>query len=405
MSVVIIGGGHGAFQVAASLRQDGYAGQVTLISAEAALPYQRPPLSKAYLKDGITDALHLRPASFYARSGIALRLGTRIARIDRAAGAVITDQGEVMPYDLLVLATGARNARPPVPGLDLPGVLGLRDLEDAQRLRGAMGAARHAAIIGGGFIGLEFAAVARGAGLGATVIEAAPRLMARALSPQMSDRFATLHRDMGTELCLGRLAVEVLEAEGRAAGVRLEDGTSIRADLVLLAAGVVPNTELAQEAGLAVANGIAVDEHLRSSDPAILALGDCAAFPCRRMGAPLRLESVQAATDQARAIARTIMGQPAPYDALPWFWSDQGPHKLQIAGACLPGDAAVPVGDNIVIRFRGCHMRGVETINAPAGIHMAARKLLAAGLGPAQADAEAAGYDLRALAAERKATV
>lgn len=403
MSVVIIGGGHGGFQVAASLRQENYAGKVTLISAENLRPYHRPPLSKAYLKDGISDALQMRPASFYERNDIGLRLGMRIARVDRAARMVIPEQGDQIAYDHLVLATGACNALPPVRGLDLPGVFGLRDLKDAQRLRVAMAGAGHVAIIGGGFIGLEFAAVARAAGIGVTVIEAAPRLMARALSPQMSDRFAAIHRDMGAQLCLGRMAVAVAEAGDRAAGVILDDGTRIDAGLVLLAAGVVPNAGLARDAGLATGNGIIVDRHLRTSDPAIFALGDCAAFPCLRTDSPLRLESVQAATDQARAIARTITGRPVAYDALPWFWSDQGSHKLQIAGACLQGDEAVAVSDNIVIRFRAGHMSGAETIDAP-GVHMAARKLLASGPGPLQADLAAAGYDLRALAKDMKET-
>lgn len=402
MSVVIIGGGHGGFQMAASLRKEKYEGAITLISAEDHLPYQRPPLSKAFLKDGVADALQLRPASFYDRNAITLRLGTRITRIDRAAGRVVAGNGDTVAYDHLVLATGARNARPPVQGLDLPGVLGLRDLTDALSLRVAMETAKSAVVIGGGFIGLEFAAVARTYGLEVAVVEAAPRLMARALSPLMSDRFAEIHRGMGTMLRLDRRAAAVLERDGRGAGLRLDDGTEITADLVLLAAGVVPNTELAAEAGLAIANGISVDGFLRTDDPRIFALGDCAAFPCTRANGPLRLESVQAATDQARAIARTIMGRPAPYDALPWFWSDQGSHKLQIAGSALSTDDALAVSDRIVIRFRNGHMSAVETIDAPAE-HMAARKLLAQGHGPTREELGVIGNDLRAAAKEMKA--
>ncbi|MEH0069895.1 NAD(P)/FAD-dependent oxidoreductase [Pannonibacter sp. Pt2-lr] len=263
--IVIIGAGQGGLQAAMSLRQEGFAGEITLIGAEPGLPYQRPPLSKAYLKDGDGSRLELRPAAFFEKNGVTLVSGVRAERIDRE-GREVHAGGTVYPYDHLILATGTRNLRPPIPGLER--VLDLRTLEDAARLRGKLERPRRIAIIGGGFIGLEFAAVARAAGHEVTVAEAAPRLMARVLSPELSARFLSLHEGMGTRILLGQPVSAVTDE-----GVTLADGSGIAADLVLLAAGVVPNTELAAEAGLEIANGIAVDGQLLTSDPSISALG------------------------------------------------------------------------------------------------------------------------------------
>lgn len=377
--VVIVGAGQGGLQVAASLRQDGFAGPITLIGDEPGLPYQRPPLSKAYMKDGDEARLALKPASFFETANVDYRPATIAAAIDRQSGTVVLDGGEALPFDHLVLATGARNLRPPLPGLDLPGVHELRGLADAARLRAAMGTARRAAVIGGGFIGLEFAAVAAAAGVGVTVIEAADRLMSRAVTPPMSQRFLDFHRASGVEVRLSALGSGIAGTTA-AEGVTLADGQTVPADLVLLAVGVRPNVELAAEAGLAVANGIVVDGQLRTNDPRIFAIGDCASFPLG--GVATRLESVQAAVDHARHVARTITGagQP-PYDALPWFWSDQGPLKLQIAGLSTGWDDTQVLTDaqgavDTVLAFRDGRLVAVETVNQ-AGRHMAARKLLA----------------------------
>lgn len=391
--IVIIGTGQGGFQAAASLRQDGFAGAITMIGDEPDPPYQRPPLSKAYMKAGDAERLLLRPADFYEGAGIALMRGTRATAIDRAKRLVLTDAGAPVPYDHLILAAGARNLRPPVEGIEAPGVHDLRTLADATRLREAVAGARRAVVIGGGFIGLEFAAVARAKGLEVAVIEMAPRLMARVLSPEMSDRFAAMHEGTGVELVFGQPATAVLTGpEGAARGVRLADGREVAGDLVLLAAGIVPNVELAAAAGLAVDNGVVVDRMLLTEDPAISALGDCAAFPDPRTGRRIRLESVQAATDHARAIAKRLTGAPAPYDAVPWFWSDQGDWKLQIAGLPEGDDPAHIVeradGGFAALRFAGDALTCVETVNA-AGEHMAARRLLAAGA-PVTRDALAA---------------
>ncbi|MDQ7263082.1 FAD-dependent oxidoreductase [Paracoccus sp. PS-1] len=394
--IVIIGTGQGGQQMAASLRQEGFQGEILMLGEEPGLPYQRPPLSKAYMANGNAAALLLKPASFYERSAIVLRDGVRVAAIDRAAREVVTGDAARHPYDHLVIATGARNAPPPIPGLDAPGVVELRSLADAERIRRRLAATRHAVVVGGGFIGLEFAAMARAAGVAVTVVEAAPRLMSRALSPEMADWFLTLHREMGSQVLLDAPVAGVLAgADGRASGVVLADGREVSGDLVLMATGVRPNSELAEAAGLACANGILVDATLATADPAISALGDVAAFP-GPLGRPLRLESVQAAVDHARHIARRLVGgASAPYAAVPWFWSDQGKAKLQIAGLLTGADRTVvlpqPEAAPVVLLFRGGHLAAVETVNA-AGIHMAARRMIGCPL----AQLEAHGFDLRA---------
>ncbi|WP_128254042.1 NAD(P)/FAD-dependent oxidoreductase [Falsirhodobacter deserti] len=396
--IVIIGTGQGGQQAATSLRQEGFAGEILMIGDEPGLPYQRPPLSKAYMASGDADALLLKPAAFYERSSIILRDGTRAARIDRTAQEVETEDGARHGYDHLILATGARNFRPPLPNLDAPGVAELRTLADAESIRRRLAHTRHAVVVGGGFIGLEFAAMARAANVSVTVIEAAPRLMARAVSPQMSDLFLKLHWSMGTEILLGTMAAAVMtDADGNAAGITLADGREVAGDLVLIATGVRPNVELAAEAGLTCRNGIVVDGSLLTDDPAISALGDVAAFP-GPLGRHVRLESVQAAVDHARHIARRLMRPaPQPYASVPWFWSDQGKHKLQIAGLATDADDCIvlpqPTGEPVILLFKEGCLAAVETINAPA-IHMSARRLIAT----PSAVLAACDYDLRQAA-------
>lgn len=395
-NIVILGTGQGGLQMAASLRQEGYAGAITLIGDEPGLPYQRPPLSKAYMAEGNGEALLLKPHSFFEKAQVSLIDGCRAVEIDRSAHAVTLADGRRIAYDHLILATGSRNLMPPLAGIEAPGVMGLRTLEDAERLRRALSDARHAVVVGGGFIGLEFAAMARKTGLAVTVVEAAPRLMARAVSPAMSDAFLAKHRALGTDIRLSSPAAAIIRtgATGRAAGVRLKDGTAIDGDLVLLAVGVRPNGELAAEAGLAVDNGIVVDGTLRTSDPAISALGDVCSFPFA--GQHIRLESVQAAVDHARHIARVLLkGETASYCALPWFWSDQADWKLQIVGVALDTDEDItPARDTampLVLRFRQGTLISVETVN-DAGSHMAARNLI----GCRKSLLAEHGFDLRA---------
>lgn len=372
-SVVIVGAGQGGLQAAISLRQNGFAGSIILVGAEPGLPYQRPPLSKAYLQTGNADALTLRPQSFFASKDVIHLSETTVTRIDREAQEISVsrpDGDRRLPYDHLILATGTRNLRPPIAGLDQ--ACDLRCLRDAEVLRERLSQPQRVAVVGGGFIGLEFAAVARKLGHEVAVIEAAPRLMARAVSPLMSGHFAALHREWGTNLHLGQPAVAVDET-----GVTIADGTLIPASFVLLAAGVCPNAELAEDAGLDVENGVKVNSALLTSDPAISALGDCASFPDARTGEHVRLESVQAATDHARLIAaRIAKGELAEYAALPWFWSDQGDRKLQIAGYARPNAPEEAVAEGIVARFDERGLAAVETLDN-AGAHMKARRLLA----------------------------
>ncbi len=396
--IVIVGAGQGGAQAAASLRQDGWTGAITLVGDEPGLPYQRPPLSKGYMKDGDAHRLALRPAKFYDDAGIT-RLNAHVCRIDRAAARIETDAGARLAYDHLILATGARNAAPPIDGLapavSMGSVAGLRTLTDAEGLRSRLAAGGRAVVIGGGFIGLEFAAVARAAGLAVTVIEAADRLMQRVVSPEVSDAFLKLHQDLGTRVLLGAAATGV-----EPGAVRLAGGERVAGDLLLLAAGVRPNDDLAAAAGIATGNGVTLDARLVSSDPAVSALGDVAEFPAAD-GRPVRLESVQAAVDHARHVARRIAtGDAEPYAAVPWFWSDQASAKLQIAGLRSPTDRTIvvpsPAGRLVVLSLAGDRLSAVETVNAPAP-HMAARRLLAAG-GVALSDLEAADFDLPRLA-------
>jgi 3-phenylpropionate/trans-cinnamate dioxygenase ferredoxin reductase subunit len=382
--VVVVGAGQAGFQLAASLRQKGFAGEILLVGDETAPPYQRPPLSKAYLKEGIEERLHLRNSSFYQDNDISLVCGRRVTAIDRSAKRVTLDDGQILEWDRLVLATGTRIFMPPISGVDLPGVYALRSIDDARRLRSEMASMRRAVVIGGGFIGLEFAAVARDAGIEVSIVESAGRLMARAISPEMAAILQAFHTEHGVSINLNSFAASI-EGDGRACGVSLKDGRFLPADGVILATGVLPNVELAEMAGLPVQNGIVTDRYMTTADPSVYAAGDCASFPDPFGSSLIRLESVQAAVDHGRCLADVIMGNPVPYAAAPWFWSDQGKYKLQIAGLAASGDTArmtqTANGGHVVVRLRDGMVTAVETLNAPA-VHMAARKQLANGPSP-----------------------
>jgi 3-phenylpropionate/trans-cinnamate dioxygenase ferredoxin reductase component len=404
--VAIVGAGQGGFQVASSLRQEGFAGRVLLFGDEPGLPYQRPPLSKSYLagEHGV-DEVWLRPEAFYEKQEIDLVGGETVAAIDRRGRCLGLASGRTVPFDHLVLATGARNRPLPVPGAELDGVLGLRSLADADALRQRLGKAHAAVVIGAGFIGLEFASVAIAAGLAVHIVELTQRPMGRVVSEPVSRFFTEMHRRWGAEISLGTGVARILGGNGRAEGVETSDGRRLAADLVLVCVGVVPNAELAGAAGLAVDNGIVVDADLATGDPAIAAIGDCANFPTRFAAERVRLESVQNAVDQARSVAAHIAGKRAPYDKVPWFWSDQRDLKLQIAGLVTGHDRAVIRGDATsgsfsVFCFRGGRLIGVESVNRPAD-HIAARRILFGEPRLSPDEAADPDYDLRAHATQK----
>jgi 3-phenylpropionate/trans-cinnamate dioxygenase ferredoxin reductase subunit len=380
--VVIIGAGHAGFQVAASLRQHGFGEPVRLLNDEAHLPYQRPPLSKAYLKGGgAPDSLMFRPEKFYHDQNIELIAGRAVA-IDRANHTVLLASGVSLDYGHLVLATGARNRLLDIPNANLEDVRYLRILDESEVLRRQLSASRRVVVIGAGFIGLEFAATARAKGLEVDVLELGTRVMARAVTAEISEFFQAKHTAAGIRLHLGVQATSIESDGARVTGVSLSDGRHIPADLVVVGVGVLPNVELAAEAGLPVAAGIIVDDHLLTADPDISAIGDCALFASPRFGAALRLESVQNATDQARCVAARLTGDAKVYDGLPWFWSDQGPDKLQIAGLTTGYDQVVVRGDRAqgafsAFCYRSGTLVGIESVNR-AGDHMFGRRLLAA---------------------------
>ncbi|QGV77506.1 NAD(P)/FAD-dependent oxidoreductase [Streptomyces ficellus] len=399
--VVVVGAGQAGSDAAAALRERGFTGEVTLVGEEGAVPYQRPPLSKAYLAGRMDAAgLDLRPEEFYSAHGIERVRQDRVTRIDRDAGAVVLASGRTLPYDRLVLATGARPRSLPVPGAGLTGVRVLRSLADADALRRALAGARHLAVIGGGFIGLELAATASGLGVRTAVVEAGTRVMGRTVGPEVSARLAAEHEAHGVELFLGREVTALAgDRDGHVRVVELNDGRRIPADVVVVGIGVLPEVELAADAGLEVGGGIVVDARLRTSDRAVYAIGDCARFPSPHAAGRLRLESVQNASDQARHVAAELCGASAPYTAVPWFWTDQYDLRVQIAGVVRAHDHRVTVGDPAgrfsVLCFRDGLLVGTESVNRPAD-HMITRRLLASdGPRPTPDEAARPGFDLK----------
>src|SRR3979490_2451111 len=366
--VLIAGAGHAGFQLAASLRQHGYSEPLRLIKDEAHLPYQRPPLSKAYLKgEGRADSLMFRPDKFYRDQNVDL-ITDRATSIDRATRKLSLASGAWLDYGHLVLATGARNRLLDIPNANLEAVRYLRILDESEALRQRIASGQRVAVIGAGFIGLDFAASARAKGLEVDVVELAARVMARAVTAEISDFFQERHTAAGIRIHLGRQATSIESDGTRVTGVSLSDGRHVPADLVVVGVGVLPNVELAHEAGLPVASGIIVDEQLLTVDPDISAIGDCALFASPRFGGSLRLESVQNATDQARCVAARLTGDAKTYDGLPWFSSDQGEDKLRSAGLTTGYDRGVVRGDReqrsfSAFCYKSGRLVGIEAIN------------------------------------------
>jgi len=348
--IVIVGAGQAAAQLVLSLRQGGYKEPIRMIGDEPYAPYQRPPLSKKFLTERpAAETLYFRPEKFWAEQGVQADFGVPVLSVDRDARRVNFADGHVR-YETLFLSTGTRARDLPVPGARLNGVFSLRKIDDVRALRGPMDAARHIVIVGGGYIGLEVAAVARSEGREVTVLEAEERVMKRVTSPVISQFMQDFHRSRGVDIRLGaRLAA--IEGGAKVSQVKLSDGAELPADLVLLAVGAKPNDDLAAAAGLPCEDGIVINEQGQTAATSIWAAGDCTRFPSRRYGRKLRLECVQNAIDQAKAVAAALLGKPQVYDPVPWFWSDQYELKLQMAGLSDGYDDARTVGDVAAARF------------------------------------------------------
>ncbi|WP_374116452.1 NAD(P)/FAD-dependent oxidoreductase [Hoyosella sp. YIM 151337] len=370
MRAIIVGASHAGAQLCASLRQEGWDGEILVIGDEPTLPYHRPPLSKTYLAGKSSlDELLIRPSDFYSKKDIAFR-HARVASIDREARSLTLSDGEKVSYDKLALCLGARPRTLSLTGTELEGVHYLRDAADIEAIRGGVEGARHVVIIGAGYIGLEAAASLRKLGIGVTVLESADRVLQRVTAPEVSAFYTRVHREEGVDIRTG-IEISAIEGEDKVRGVRLADGELIEADLVIIGIGIVPNTELAEAAGLAVDDGIIIDDHALTDDPDIVAAGDCTSHFMPRYERRLRLESVPSAGEQAKVAAATLCGKDKSVTALPWFWSDQYELKLQIAGLNEGYDSVVLRGDPESGRsftcfyFKGDELIAADCVNRP----------------------------------------
>jgi 3-phenylpropionate/trans-cinnamate dioxygenase ferredoxin reductase component len=400
--IVIAGGGQAAVQAVDTLRRKGFAGKLTLVGDEPWLPYQRPPLSKKYLAGALErERLMIRPAQFFAEHQVEALLGRRVSEILRREQRVRLDDDTVLAYDALLLATGSRPRRLAAPGTELAGVHFLRTIADADRIRAECAPGGRMVIIGGGYIGLEVAATARGLGLEVTVLEMAERVMNRVICAQVSAFFASEHARQGVRiLCNARVRALAADARsGRVRAVVTEDGAEHPADIVIVAVGVAPADELATGAGLECDNGIVIDQYCRTSDAAIYAAGDCVNHLSPHYRRRMRLESVDNAFEQGATAALNLLGIPTAHDKVPWFWSDQYDLKLIIVGMCQGYDTVVTRGAAAARSFSACYLRGgeliaIDTVNQPKD-QMAARKLIAAHVRPNPDKLADAGIALR----------
>jgi 3-phenylpropionate/trans-cinnamate dioxygenase ferredoxin reductase subunit len=367
--IVIIGAGQAAGQAAASLRQGKYEGSITILGDETQPPYQRPPLSKQYLSGELgMDRVLVRPEKFYVDQNISLHTGTRVESIDTSAKSVTTNSGDSYEYDKLLIATGSRPRILTIPGSDLAGIHYLRTIDDVDGIRAAMKTAKKICIVGGGYIGLEVAAVAVTSGLEVTVLEMEERILQRVTTPEMSEYYHELHAGRGVNIMVST-GVSGFEGDGEVSTVLCGD-EKIDADLVIVGIGIIPNIELAEAAGLECNNGITVDDHCRTSDPDIYAAGDCTNHPNPIMGRRLRLESVPNAMEQARVSASNMLGGDKVYASVPWFWSDQYELKLQMVGFSADGDTSVLRGDKATNQFAVFYLKdgkvvSVDAVNSP----------------------------------------
>jgi 3-phenylpropionate/trans-cinnamate dioxygenase ferredoxin reductase component len=402
-TVVIIGAGEAGGQAAISLRQGGFAGRIVAIGDEAYIPYERPPLSKAFLAgEAELERMYMRGPEFYPQNQIELKLSATVDKIDRAAKCVVMTSGEVMGYNKLVIATGGRVRKLTCPGAELAGVYYLRTIADVLGYRDKLIAGANIAIIGGGYIGLEVAAAAIKRGCKVTVIEALPRVLNRVVAPEMSTFYTDVHRQAGVNI-LTATAVTALDGNGKLERVICNNGQSVTADLAIVGIGIVPNVELAQAAGLACENGIVVDEYTQTSDPDVYAIGDCSNHPNALLERRVRLESVPNALAQGKTAALHILGKPEKYAEVPWFWSDQYDLKLQMTGLSEPGDSVVIRGSMTERKFSACYLRDGVFVACNA-VNMAkdflqSKKLIAAKFKPDPAKLADASIALKDLAA------
>lgn len=380
--VVILGAGHAGGTAAALLRQYGHEGPITLVGEEPIPPYQRPPLSKAWLKgEADAESLALKPLEFYAENGIDFRPGVKAIELKRSDKTVVLSDGAVLSYDILILATGARAIALPIPGADLAGVMALRTAADAEQLKAAVGPGKRLAVVGGGYIGLEVAASGRALGAEVTVLERETRLLARVACAQLSTFFRDYHEKHGVAFELGCSVTGFTGEGGKVTGVTLADGRTVPCDAAVVGVGAAPNDELARDAGLECARGVVVDLDARTSDPDVFAIGDVAHRPMPIYERMFRMESVPNALEQAKQAASAITGRPRPPGECPWQWSDQYDLKLQIAGYPFDADEIVVRGEPATAKFAVFHLKGnqvqaVEAINAPPEFMMGKQLIL-----------------------------
>jgi 3-phenylpropionate/trans-cinnamate dioxygenase ferredoxin reductase subunit len=376
--IVVVGAGQAATEFAVALRAQGFAGPIQVVGDEPYLPYQRPPLSKDFLAGKSPyEKLMLRPDAFWHEQNVEFLLGSKVVEINREKQTISLTDGRDLSYGTLVLATGTRARIPPIAGINLQGIFTLRKIDDVKRLRPMLDSAKRIAIVGGGYIGLEVAAVARSEGREVTILEAEERIMKRVTCPEISAFYQTMHRGHGVNVRT-ESRIEAIETDG----VRLSGGDKIAADVILVSTGARPNEELAANAGLRCEDGIVVDEFARTADEHIYAIGDCTRLPSRRYGRTIRLECVQNAFDQAKSAAAALVGKGTPYDPVPWFWSDQYNVKFQSCGLSAGYDQATTVGDvasgHFSVEYRkGGKLIAVDAVN-DARAYMMGRKKIAA---------------------------
>ena len=403
--IVIIGGGQAGAQVVQSLRQFGYEGDLVLVGDEAALPYQRPPLSKAYMKGELgEDRLYFKPAAWYEDNKVETLLSQRVEKIDRARRQVTLEHGGHLDYDALIIATGSRPRPLPVEGADLENVFDLRGLADVEHIQPKMIPGHRLVIVGAGYIGLEAAAVARQLGLEVRVLEMEQRALARVTSPVISSFYEALHMEHGVDVRCGARLARLKGEDGKLTHAVLASGEEIEADMVLAGIGIVPNVELAEDAGLPVKNGIIVDEDARTSDPRIFAAGDCTVRPLAHYARTGRLESVHNAIEQGKLAAAAIMGKPRPALDCPWFWSDQYDIKLQIAGLSMGYDEIVVRGDIEAKKFAAFYLKNgrliaVDAINSPPEF-IASKRLIMSGASVASETLKDTSISMKEIAAQ-----